>query len=236
MHDILERQVARYLGPDALEKAPKEVISLLNAISETYEHADDDRKLIERSLDISSRELNEYISLLAATIESTEDGLLVINQNGMITTFNSRFIEIWHIPQEVIDTKRDEDALTFVLSQLNEPEVFLSKVRYLYSHPEETSFDILHFKDGSVVERYSRPQQIKGAITGRVWSFRDVTERVKADENLRVRTEELERVNKLMIGREMKMVELKTKLEQCLKKPDDAGSAGAGPGADQDAG
>jgi len=126
-------------------------------------------------------ELEESISLLEATIESTADGILVADLNGKIIRFNKKFVELWHIPGEILETKDDNKAINYVLDQLTDPEKFLSKLKELQSRPRETSFDILEFKDGRVFERYSQPQLINGECAGRVWSFRDITKR-KSDE------------------------------------------------------
>lgn len=139
--------------------------------------------------DITERKRTEEarargLSLMAAALESTADGILVVNTEGKIETFNRLFARMWHLSEEVLASKEDARALQCALDQLTEPEKFLEKVHYLYRHPEEESFDRLVFKDGRVFERYSRPQLIGGKVAGRVWSFRDVTERRRAAEEL----------------------------------------------------
>ncbi len=92
---------------------------------------------------------------------------------------------MWNIPESVIESCNDDETLTFVLNQLKEPEHFLAKVKELYTHPEVESYDIVQFKDGRVFERYSQPQRIGDSIIGRVWSFRDITERTRAEDTIR---------------------------------------------------
>jgi PAS domain S-box-containing protein len=123
-------------------------------------------------------------SLLSATLESTADGLLVINSDGIRTLYNQRFIEMWHIPKSLLEDSVNETMLQYVLDQMANPEDFLAKVRELYDTPAASSVDLLHFADGRVFERYSQPQRLDGKIIGRVWSFRDITERVTAEETL----------------------------------------------------
>jgi PAS domain S-box-containing protein len=132
--------------------------------------------------DITERKLAEETqkqtaSLLRATLESTADGILVVDMNGKVSSFNKKFEELWHIPKNILDTKDDEKLLGYIVDQLSDPEKFLSKVQELYSQPDMESFDTIDFKDGRIFERYSLPQKIDEKIVGRVWSFRDITER-----------------------------------------------------------
>jgi PAS domain S-box-containing protein len=135
-----------------------------------------------------SHEMGESLynqSLLDAAIESTADGILVIAKNGKVSKANSKFAELWKIPKSLLDLKDDDKLLAYILDQLSDPDIFIQKVRELYSNPELESYDVLEFKDGRIFERLSKPQKLNDEIVGRVWSFRDVTKQKLTEDKLR---------------------------------------------------
>ena len=135
----------------------------------------------------AEHQLSETLSLLTATLDSTADGILVIDNAGIITGSNRRFAEIWRIAEGFVAVGDDSSKLTFVLDQLLNPRSFLARHRELLHKPENESFDTLEFKDGRALEMSSRPQTVDGAIVGRVWSFRDVTDRIRLEDELEYR-------------------------------------------------
>ncbi|PYO96181.1 MAG: hypothetical protein DMD61_14495 [Gemmatimonadetes bacterium] len=145
----------------------------IGAIVVTY------RDITERQR--TEQDLRETLSLLNATLESTADGILVVDLAGRIVSFNRKFAELWRIPDSVLEQKNAAQTLAFVVEQVAEPEKFLARIGELYARPEASSFDVLTFKDGRIFERLSQPQRIGGRSVGRVWSFRDVTETRRAE-------------------------------------------------------
>jgi two-component system sensor histidine kinase/response regulator len=147
--------------------------------------------------DVSERgridaELRDALSLLSATLESTADGILVVTADGRIAGSNERFAILWGIPAELMASHDDGRVMAFVLDQLSNPDSFVDKVRELYADPGAESLDVLDFRDGRTFERYSRPQRVGEEIVGRVWSFRDVTSRRRAEDRAREALAQLE--------------------------------------------
>lgn len=150
-------------------------------------------KFLERRR--NEEELEKSNSLLTASLESTADGILVVDKDGKVAGFNNKFIELWRITKTVIDSKDDKILLSFVLDQLADPQGFINKVNELYLNEEETCLDFVHFKDGRIFERYTQAQTIQGKSVGRVWSFRDVTDKIKFVDELRIKEANLRELN-----------------------------------------
>lgn len=131
------------------------------------------------------RKMHHAASLQRAVIEATTDGILVVNNEGQVTTYNQRFVGLWRIPSADVESGDDSRLLKGVVEQLADPAQFMDKVKELYAHPDQSSFDTLRFKDGRVFERHSQPQRLGHSTVGRVWSFRDVTERETAQAEIK---------------------------------------------------
>jgi PAS domain S-box-containing protein len=137
--------------------------------------------------------LGQSVALLEATLESTVDGILVVDSAGRITRHNQRFAQMWRIAEAVLASGDDARIMRSVLEQLVSPQKFVARIHELYADPTESSFDELEFKDGRVYERYSQPQLVDGESVGRVWSFRDVTVRRQLELELRAQAAQLRR-------------------------------------------
>ncbi|MBN2130504.1 MAG: PAS domain S-box protein [Sedimentisphaerales bacterium] len=121
--------------------------------------------------------------LLEAQKEASPDGILAVDNDGHTLLFNTRFADIWRIPPNVLDTHDDKAMLEYVSQQLADPEEFKRTVAHLYEHKHEKREDEVLFLDGRCFERYSSPlTDAEGTVRGRIWYFRDITDRKRAAE------------------------------------------------------
>ena len=124
--------------------------------------------------------------ILSTQQETSLDGILVVDENGKILSFNRHFIELWGIPDDVIASRSDERVLQYVGDKLADTEAFVARVTYLYNHKDEESLEEILLKDGRILDRYSAPMVGQDKkYYGRVWYFRDITWRKRAEEALR---------------------------------------------------
>lgn len=121
--------------------------------------------------------------LLSTQLEASIDGILVVDENAKILSYNRHFAEIMNIPPHLFESEADEPVLEFVTGQMTDPEGFLEKVRYLYEHQQEICRDEICMSDGKTLDRYTVPLLgSEGRYYGRLWSFRDISERKAAEE------------------------------------------------------
>ena len=140
--------------------------------------------------DISERKQAEEAllfktALLEAQTETTMDGILVVDETDQIVLANKQFGLSFGIPDELLKTRDDLIVRKYVTDQVEAPDAFLEKIKYLISHRDQRSNDELRLKNGKIFERYSAPLvDSNGQYRGRIWYFRDITERKAAEERI----------------------------------------------------
>jgi signal transduction histidine kinase len=183
-----------------------------------------ERQIIAVLKNITERKKAEEEILLKNTVlkaqsETATSGILVVDDKGNTLFYNSIFAKIWGIPQKILDTRNDKKMIEYILDRLEDPEKFVSSVKYLYTYKNKKSNDELRFKDGRILDRYSSPMiNENGKYYGRVWYFRDVTEQKKAEELIKNYNTKLEsEVN----ARTKELVEEERKVETLSSMKDE---------------
>ena len=142
-----------------------------------------DLKNAEAKLEQVNKQLQWKTAFLEAQMNSSIDGILVVDQDGKKSLQNQKFADLFKIPQAIVDENDDAAQVLWVTNTAKNPEQFVKEVRYLNAHPDEISRDEIELKDGTILDRYSAPVVGQdGKYYGRIWTFRDITERKRVEE------------------------------------------------------
>ena len=131
--------------------------------------------LLEKNIEERTTSLRHSLSVTRSTLESSTDGIVVVNNEGKIIDFNNKFIELWKIPPSLISTNDYNLVLEFMIDQITDPTAYLERLKYFQNNPEEIDIRQINFNDSRIFDQYTQPQKIDNKIIGRVWGFHDVT-------------------------------------------------------------
>ena len=118
-------------------------------------------------------QLQSLLATIDTVLESTADGILVVDGHGNLVTFNQRLVSMWNMPDAVTESRLTEEMMGWMMRQLKVPDVLLRTMSELGSEPEADSYDILELQDGRMVERLSKPRRDGDRCDGRIWIFRE---------------------------------------------------------------
>jgi PAS domain S-box-containing protein len=152
------------------------------SLQQARQQAEEELIRAKEALERRTAELARSLATISATLEATTDGILVTDDQGRVMSFNQRYVEIWPLPREVIDLLEHWQLLEASSHCFADPQQFLARVRKIYDTAPPETFDLLELADGRVLERFSRIQFMADGNAGRVWSFRDITLRRRAEE------------------------------------------------------
>ncbi len=127
---------------------------------------------------LTERNLEKSLSVLRATLESTHDGICVVDRAGNVVSHNQRFLDMWRMSASVMAKGSVDEALAAIRPNLKDPDAFVRRTHELIAADDIESHDVVELTDGRIFERFSMPQRIGGNTVGRVCSYRDITERL----------------------------------------------------------
>jgi PAS domain S-box-containing protein len=160
-----------------------------NSILLARQRAEHELLKAKEALELKTAELARSLAMLRATLESTTDGILVTDDDHKVTGFNEKYGAMWRLPRELMDAREHRQLLEATCQQFESPRQYLARIEDIYATSPPETFDLLELTDGRTFERFSRLQLIDGRTVGRVWSFRDITDRRRAAEALQRQSE-----------------------------------------------
>jgi diguanylate cyclase (GGDEF)-like protein len=129
--------------------------------------------------------LRDTLSGLQATFDAMADGILVLDLEGGYVTSNRMFHEMWRIPRHLLDRGSEQAVAKFALAQLENPASVVEQFVTIHKSSRDRSSNVVQLRDGRYFECVSVAQRIEDRTVGRVWSFRDVTDRIRAEQRIR---------------------------------------------------
>ena len=197
-HEPIRRQVVNYRKDGSAYWIDLDIVPVFNAAGQCAHFASIQRDITAEKA--NQEELLWKTTLLEAHLESSIDGILIVDAQGRQVLQNRRMAELWGLPAELVEAKDEAGQIRFAMSRTMDPGVFIARVNHLYDHPDEVGHDEIELIGGTVLDRYSAPIRDRtGRHYGRIWSFRDITERRKLEARF-VQAQKMESIGRLAGG------------------------------------
>ncbi len=170
----------RVESEDEAKRLRSAVLETATSVLEIRQRAEQEIRRTSEALEQRTSELAHALVIMRATLESTTDAILVTDERLKVTNFNQKFIDMWKIPREDLEGGTVSEVQKRSSQNFADPQQFVTRVNQIVATSQD-SFDLLELEDGRIFERYSKVHTTEGRSAGRVWSFRDVTERHLAE-------------------------------------------------------
>ncbi len=166
------------------KQLPSTVLETATDILQIRQCAEQEIRRTNEVLELRTKKLAQALVIMRATLESTTDAILATDEEGKVTDFNEKYIDMWKITRELLEGGMAREVRELTSQNFADPQGFIARIEEIAASDQE-SFDLLELKDGRILERYSKVLTVEGQRAGRVWSFRDVTERHLAESTSR---------------------------------------------------
>ena len=165
---------------DELNQLRSTVLQTATSVLQIRQRAEQEIRRTNEILGQRTRELAQALVVMRATLESTTDAIMVVDEQDKVTDFNEKYIDMWKVPREILEGGMLREVRKLMSQNFADPQRFIARAEEIATTSQE-SFDLLELKDGRTFERFSKVLIIEGQSAGRVWSYRDVTERHLAE-------------------------------------------------------
>jgi len=182
-HKPIRREIINYRKDGSEFWLDIDIVPIFNAAGDCTHFAGIERDVTPEKK--AGEQLRWQAAFFEALVNSALDGILVVDKEGNKILQNQRMLDLWNLPSEIAEEIDDQRQLDWITAQVTNPERFAENVAYLYAHPDETGHDELRLLDGKYFDRYTAPVLDKqGKYYGRIWAFRDITERNRMENEL----------------------------------------------------
>jgi PAS domain S-box-containing protein len=181
------------------------LLETATTVLQIRQHAEQEIRRTNEILKQRTRELSQALMVMRATLESTTDAILVIDEKEKVTDFNEKYLALWGVPQNLLEGGMLSEVRKLMSQNFAEPKRFIARIEEIVVSTQESS-DVLALKDGRIFECYSKVLTIEGQSAGRVWRYRDVTEHHLAEITSRRLAAIVASSNDAIIGKDLNSI------------------------------